>query len=68
MPVLRAMAMGELMEEKGQTAWIAKFVNKGWLKSGDAKPTVSLLKAKLMRRFNLLKQPWGDDLPKKPTL
>ena len=33
MPVLRAMATGELIEEEGQAALIAQFVNKGWLKS-----------------------------------
>ena len=37
-------------------------------KSRDAKPTVALLKAELMRRFNLLKEIGADDLPKKPAL
>ena len=68
MPVLRAMATGELTEEEGQAARIAQFVNEGWLKSRDAKPAIALLKAELMRRFNLLKETGADDLPKKPTL
>ena len=55
-------------EDKGQVALIAQFVEQGWLKIRDAKPTVVLLKAGLMRRFNLLKETGTDDLLKKPTL
>ena len=37
MPVLRAMAAGELTEEESQAARIAQFVNRGWLKSRETK-------------------------------
>ena len=68
MPVLRPMATRELTEEEGQPPRVTQFVNKGWPKSRDMKATVALLKVKLMRQFNLLKDSGADDLPNKPTL
>ena len=65
MPVLRIMATSKLTEEEIQAIEIAQIVEKGWIKSKETKTTLALLKAELMRRYNLLKETVRDDLPKK---
>ena len=55
MSMLRAMATWELTEEENQAVRIMQFAEKGWLKSRKTKATLTLLKAKLMCRYNLLK-------------
>ena len=68
MSMLWAMVTGKLTEEECQTARIAEFIGKGWLKSQKTKTTVTLLKVDLLCWFNLLKDTGEDNLAKNLTM